>query len=687
MLANQLQGQGHLQEAEHYLQYILRQQPAHPFALHLLGVIAFQVGKLPLAAELIQLAIRKQPGMALFHANMGEICRRLGQPDAAILHGEEATRLEPRMVMAQSNLGIAYFDRKDYTRAEACQQRALATAPDFAPALNNMGCIKRDVKRPDVAVTWFRRAIEADPRYLEPLNNLGALLLEQGQLEAAQAALEKALQLDPGFPDAVCNLGGVHLEREGHAAALACFQRALALRPAYTEAQLGLAKTLQALERLPEAEAAALLAVQQDPGNAAAHGLLGSIYSAQEQVVNAEEQFRQALALDPYCDAALIGQGYLCMEAGALPQAEDYFLRVLEQEPDNLSAHIHLTQVKKVRPGDSSLTALLEQAREISRLAPNKAIALEFALGKAFDDIRDHDHAFAHFSEGCRRKRQSLHHDAENTSRLFTALTDIFSKEYIDSLRSHGNSSTAPVFVLGMPRSGTTLTEQIIASHPEVRGRGEVDDLLKIAERERSIDGRPLAFPYNLQALDAATLKAWGTDYVTGMLSGGEKARRVTDKMPANYFVIGLIHLMLPNAKIIHVQRNPVDNCLSCFTNLFRAKQEYTYDLAELGRYYADYARLMAHWRRVLPAGAFLDIRYEDIVADQEAAARRLLAFCDLEWDAACLDFHANKRAIRTASITQVRQPIYGTSVERWRSYEKFLGPLLDTLGELAAAG
>jgi hypothetical protein len=233
-----------------------------------------------------------------------------------------------------------------------------------------------------------------------------------------------------------------------------------------------------------------------------------------------------------------------------------------------------------------------------------------------------------------------------------------------------------------MPRSGTTLTEQIIASHPDVHGAGELPDLMTIAQRD--VAGMGAVFPNNIPALDQAGLGAWGADYVAGLHSRAPDAGRITDKMPANFLAIGLIHMMLPNAKIIHVNRNPVDTCLSCFMQLFSSRQEQIYDLAELGRYYVDYARLMGHWRSVLPAGAFLDVQYEDIVADQETQARRMIAFCGLDWNDACIDFHKSKRSIRTASVTQVRQPIYKSSVERWRPYEKFLGPLLDALGDLA---
>jgi hypothetical protein len=243
-----------------------------------------------------------------------------------------------------------------------------------------------------------------------------------------------------------------------------------------------------------------------------------------------------------------------------------------------------------------------------------------------------------------------------------------------------------PVFVLGMPRSGTTLTEQIIASHPMVHGAGELPDLEAIIQRDVGATGRP--FPYNVAALDGIKLAAWGRDYVAGLQRRAPGARRITDKMPANFLDIGLIYLMLPKAKIIHVSRNPMDTCLSCFMQLFGNNyQEHTYDLAELGRYYSDYARLMEHWRSVLPSGAFLDVRYEDVVRDTESQARRIIDFCGLDWHDDCLDFHRSRRSVRTRSVMQVREPIYKSSVERWRAYEKFLAPLLESLEGSVTSG
>ncbi|HTN93507.1 MAG TPA: sulfotransferase, partial [Gallionella sp.] len=319
-----------------------------------------------------------------------------------------------------------------------------------------------------------------------------------------------------------------------------------------------------------------------------------------------------------------------------------------------------------------------------AQLSENRRMSLHFALGKCYDDTGDYAKAFPHFMAGCKMKRAKLAYDPANAERQFAGLMEIFDRAALERLRGAGDPSALPVFVLGMPRSGTTLTEQIIASHPDVHGAGELHDLLRIAERNIAGMTTAIPFPDNLRALDRQTLAAWGAEYAAGLKQRAPEAERITDKMPANYFAVGLIHLMLPNAKIIHVNRNPVDTCLSCYTRLFNRKQEHTYDLAELGRYYVQYARLMQHWRNVLPAGAFLDVKYEDIVADQEAQARKLIAYCGLEWNEACLDFHNTKRSIRTASVTQVRQPIYTSSVERWRHYEEFLGPLLDALGDLA---
>ncbi len=680
VLAGQLQGQGKLAEAEHWLRQILQLQPNHAPALHLLGVVAYQAGNLNPAADLMQRAVSLMPNASLFHANLCEVLRRLQKLDQAVEHGKRAVALDPNLAMGHSNLGIAFYDLKQLDEAAITQQRALQLAPGFAPAMNNLGNIRREQGDKIAAMDYYRQAIAANPRYLEPLSNLGALLLEEDRSDEAETMLKQALQLDPNYPEAICNLGGVLLAREENEQALVHYQRALQLRPIYVEAQMGLAKTLQALENLPDAETAALSAVQMADGNAKAHSLLGSIYAEIAQPEKAEVAFNRALSRDPKSDDALLGLGHLCMENGQLERAEVLFQRALEFKPDNLAAHIHLVQVRKVREGDASFAALLQQEKQFATLSENRRMSLDFALGKCYDDTQHYELAFPHFLNGCKLKRAKLSYDPATAAQQFAELKALFTQNNIDRLRGGGDPSDLPIFVLGMPRSGTTLTEQIIASHPAVYGAGELPDLLRIAHRKTH--PATTTFPDNLRYLDQTILAAWGVEYVTCLQQRSPGARHITDKMPTNFFALPLIHLMLPNAKIIHVNRNPVDTCLSCFTRLFNRKQEHTYDLAELGRYYADYARMMTQWREVLPNGVFLDVNYEDIVADQEGQARRMLDYCGLEWNDACLDFHKTQRQIRTASVPQVPQPIYNTSVERWRKYEKFLGPLLDELSD-----
>ena len=372
--------------------------------------------------------------------------------------------------------------------------------------------------------------------------------------------------------------------------------------------------------------------------------------------------------------------------AGDMAEAERLFKRALEIQPDNFDARFALVEVKKVVAEDENFAVLVSQAALVRSgklpMLHQKKISLHFALGKCFDDIKNYERAFMHFNEGCKLKRATIAYDPQQTTEYFADIMRIMDRPTIQRLCGGSDPSAVPIFVLGMPRSGTTLTEQIIASHPDVHGAGELPYMLAILQRD--VNGEGAVYPYTIPKLQQADLAKWAEDYISALHRLAPDAQRITDKMPKNFIAIGLIHAMLPNAKIIHVNRSPVDTCLSCYTQQFTKQQEHTYDLAELGRYYSDYARLMEHWRKVLPAGAFLDVQYEDIVADLNKQARHIIAFCGLEWNDSCIDFYKNKRSIHTASVTQVRQPIYTSAVERWRNYEKFLDPLLDALGDLA---
>jgi tetratricopeptide (TPR) repeat protein len=374
-------------------------------------------------------------------------------------------------------------------------------------------------------------------------------------------------------------------------------------------------------------------------------------------------------------DLAEDNRGLLLRESGRFEEATAAFRKALGAAPGYCRSWRHLVELKRFSPDDPDL-ARMESLYGDVRLPTNERLHLCFALGKAYDDAGNPDRAFAHYQEGNAIKRRNLDPELAREAEELRKLREIFPPDFLEA--SDGDTSPGlPVFVLGMPRSGTSLVEQILASHPKVHGAGELMLL------RRLVRGLPGGFPENLAGLDDGELRRLGEDYLAGLRPLAPGAARITDKMPRNFQLIGLIHRILPHARIVHCRRNPLDTCLSCYTRLFRNGQAFSYDLAELGQYYRLYDELMAHWRAVLP-GRLLEIDYEAVVADPKPQVEALLAHCGLDWDARCLVPHENQRAVRTASAAQVRRPLYGSSVARWRRFEAHLAPLIEALGPLA---
>ena len=563
-------------------------------------------------------------------------------------------------------------------------RRVAELAPNEADSHFNIGVILKGMGRFEEAVASYRRAISLKPDYAEAYSNLGNVQHELGQYADSIDSYRRAIRLQPGSAIAYNNLGTALKDTGDQQGAMENYRKAIQLEPVYAEAYGNLGNVLKDLGRFVEAEQYLLKAMAIRPDYAESYSNLGNLLKDMGRVDTALANYRKALEIDPSSIKALLGISQLHLINGETARAEEMIGQVLQLHPGNLEARFMLTQSRKTMPGDDNLAALVEigkatQDKQLTLSYPQN-IALNFTLGKCFDDLGEYERAFPYFLEGNRLMRSTLAYHAATITRDVDELMRIFTRESVARLRGTGNDSNMPIFVLGMPRSGTTLVEQIIASHPDVHGAGE---LLYMQAIVRGTVAGVAGFPGNLRHIDQATLAKWGSDYVARLRKHAPEAQHITDKLPNNFWYVGLIHLMLPDAKIIHVRRNPVDTCLSCYTKLFNSALNHTYNLAELGRYYVDYVRLMEHWRSVLPPGTFLDVQYEDIVASQEVQARKLIDYCGLTWNDVCLDFHKTKRAVGTASLSQVRKPIYQSSVERWRSYEKFLGPLLDALGDL----
>jgi tetratricopeptide (TPR) repeat protein len=678
-LAHQHHAQGRNQQAVQLIRQILSNVPGHPSALHLLGVIEHGAGKTEDAIRDINSAIASNPNVALFHANIGEMYRITKNLDKAIEHGRKAVALDPKMASAQSNLGIALYDKDELEAAEACHEKALALNPSCLPSLNNMGSIRQKQEDRDGAIGFYKKVIALNPNYVETLSNLGAVYCIKEAYKDALGVLSRATQLDPRHAEAQCNLGNVYAGLNQPDKALLAFRQAITIRPEYPEALVGIARVQQDAGDLDAARRAVELAIDAEPDKAEYQSLLGSIHNEAGDTGKARDCFEKALTMDEEQVSAYLGLGNLEMEQGHLDEAQRLYEKGLALDPENTAAHVAMTHLVKMTADHPSLLALEQEASKVDELHSSRAMSLHFALGKAYDDIKDADKAFPHFLAGNRIKRSKVEYSADKHSQSIENIKQIFNSDMLQSLAGAGCPSRRPIFIMGMPRSGTTLTESIISSHPDVFGAGELRDLMQIARNPNGNSSEP-GFPNSMKGITGEQLYQLGEKYVAALDKYDTDAPRVTDKMPANFLALGFAHLAMPNARIIHIRRNPVDTCLSNYSKLFNRGQFHSYELEELGRFYLDYVNIMDHWREVLPEGSFYEVQYEDLVNDAPEQARALIDYCDLEWHDACLDFHKSRRRVKTASVTQVRKPVYQSSVERWRPYEKHLQPLLEVL-------
>lgn len=459
--------------------------------------------------------------------------------------------------------------------------------------------------------------------------------------------------------------------------ALAAIRRAIAVDPSYTEAARNAGNLLCELDRYDEARVIFAAVAAQHPDDAQALAGLGMALRGIFKPDEAVRAFEAALARDPSMAETWCDLGSTLAELGDFDRATEAIDRALDLAPRNARIYQQWTAVRRVTAADAARVSALERlVEDAETLDDARRAYAHFALGKAYDDLGRYEEAFSQWIAGNAVKRAMLTYDEDATLERFERIAAHFSAERISVLRDAGDSSHAPIFIIGMPRSGTTLIEQILARHPRVDALGERMDLAWVIDAAATERGVP--YPALIDGLEAADLRSLGARYLAAV--GASADARTTDKMPENFVHAGMIALALPNARIIHAMRDPVDTCISCFAQLFTYGNQHTFDLAELGRYYRAYERLMEHWRAVLPAGMMLDVHYEDVVAAPETQARRILAHVGLAWDDGVLEFHRARNAVRTASLAQVRRPIYATSIGRHARYGDAIAPLLDAL-------
>jgi tetratricopeptide (TPR) repeat protein len=485
------------------------------------------------------------------------------------------------------------------------------------------------------AATSYRKLLELDPRNADALNNLGSALSKLSLFTEAEQYLHQAIEIRPEYAEAHFNLGIALQGRGENAESEVWLRRALKLKPNYMDARIQLGMTLLSLGRLREARA----------------------------------RFEKVLKTAPRHADTLFLMGHIARLEGRFEEAEARFNRVLEINPKMPAAWAALAGTRKMTSADAAWLAGAEKIAA-SGISPVEEADVRFAIGKYCDDVNDFEQAFPHYQRANQlMKTIADPYERDARARFVDDMIRVYTPEAISQVKGGGSASMKPVFVVGMPRSGTSLAEQIIASHPAAKGVGE------------------LGFCHDTQITDESALRRGipseptrtklAETYLRTLETRSGDALRIVDKAPVNSDYLGAIHSVFPNARIIYMRRDPIDTCLSCYFQHFSVALNFTTDLSNLAHYFHEHERLMAHWRAVLPPGSILDVPYEELVGDQEAWTRKILDFLGLEWDERCLDFHKTKRQVVTASTWQVRQKMYKNSVHRWRHYEKSIGPLL----------
>jgi tetratricopeptide (TPR) repeat protein len=558
--------------------------------------------------------------------------------------------------------------------------RAIAVKPDSVDALGGLGIALAALDRHSEAAACYERALSINPKHAVVQNALATTLHKCGRTEQAIAHFERAIAIQPDYVDAHFALANILQGLGRFVEAAMHYNKVLAAQPRNYVAHNNLANVLQKLGRFDDAINLYRSALTINPEYSHAYYNLGCAFLALDRNEDAIVESKKALRLDPSKAFAHNNIGVALRAIGRIEDAGQAYERALQLAPREASIHLNLAYLRRFVAGDPRLAVLEKLAEEMATLDAGNQVSLHFALGKAFSDLGQHERSFRHLRDGNALKRAQLQYNEAKVLSLFEHIRATFTPDLMMQKSGGGCHLDTPVFVIGMPRSGTTLVEQILASHSRVHGAGEIETFYQAMAKFRHRNDIAAAYPDFVSAMSLDALRELGSHYIELTRSAAPTAERIVNKLPLNFTCVGLIHLALPNSRFIHVRRNPLDTCFSCFSLLFTGDQSFTYDLGELGRYYRSYAALMEYWRNVLPPGVMVEIQYEELVADLEGQARTVVEHCGLNWEDACLAFHLTQRQVKTASAVQVREPLYQTSVGRWRPYEKFLQPLIQAL-------
>lgn len=607
--------------------------------------------------------------------------QQLGRFSEAMAVYRRLLVMQPGMPDALHFLGLALHQSGQSAEGIKLMRQSIMSSPANAIFHNNFGFVLKAAGRLLESEAEHREAVRLQPGFVEAWYNLGVALQDQGKLEEAAEAYQRAIALRARLPKALTNLGGVLKDLGRLSESMEACRAALAIKPDLVEAAAILVATLLELERHDEAERQLDASLALAPADPRLLCLKAGILTDLSRLDEATATYDLVLERDRGQAAAYTGLATIAQNVGDQSRASEYFQQALAARPGYGPAVYGLAHSRKFSEADGELIREIRRGLERQPISRGDELSLHFALGKIYDDMGKHDQAFAHFQSANAIKRERTTFDRDAHRAYIDALIEVFDTGFFARRSADwGLESERPIFIVGMPRSGTTLVEQIISSHPRVAAGGEMRHLTAVIGSIPSDYSGPVGYPRTLQQLDRGAVLALGQGYLQRLPPGDPEQDRITDKMPANFFHVGLISILFPRARIIHCYRDPMDLCLSIYFQNFDSYHPYAYDLGDIGFYYREYERLMAHWYAAL-GPRLCRLNYAELVNKPDAETRRLVEYCGLEWDGRCLRFHDNKRPVNTASHWQVRQPIYQGSVQRWRDYESYLSPLKQAIG------
>ena len=619
-------------------------------------------------------------------------------------------------------LGNSLGKQGRYAESEQTVRLAISLQPDFPHLHEDLGSVLALQQRYEEAVPCFERAIQLEPRLPLAHKKLGQALAALGRGQDADAAFEEFFELDSARGKVALALDHMHAGRKTEAIATlrsalrengnnvdamrflaqiywrdekqksdaeALLRRAIALAPTYTAAWMLLGTMLHETERPAESIECYLAATRVEPDNPAAWAGLGNGYAHVGDVEKSIEAFERSLRLQPDAPNVNLSYGHVLKTRGDQEASLRAYRAAIAARPDFGEVYWSMANLKVFRFEPAEIEAMERQLQR-DDLSESADIHFRFALAKAYEDARDYDRAWHYYDTGNERQRKRVFHDPVAMELRHEQIANVFTRELFERHAGQGFEDASPILIVGLPRSGSTLIEQILASHSQVEGTAELPVLMRLAYSIGRYRPDQKRYPESVADLRGKDFRAYGRQYIEETRAFRVTGRPFfTDKLPNNFSHVGLLHLILPNAKVINARRHPFDSCLGGYKQLFGKGQNFTYDMADLSAYYRQYHETMRHWHRVLP-GKVLDVHYEETVTDLETQVRRILDHCGLPFEEACVRFHENRRAVKTASSEQVRRPIYTDALGHWRHFERHLGlwqeDFADILEELPPA-